>query len=1622
MRTQESVVQQFVQAPLNRVLALLLLLMVSFFLLSSNQAQAAISYQGSSSNPSDGGSLGSSTVAVTPAGGTQAGDLIILVANSRDTSNTITISNTGGQTWTAETANSITNATRRIFWARYNGTWSASPSVSFSASNATTVSMHVFRPSSSSNIWAIDVAQNLNTFTNASTSVSITGITTLTNGALVFANWASTDNNSWGIQTGGWSNAGSSQYKNTNAADSSQSSAYKIMPTAGPSGNVINQMSSAGTDAGVTAILAFKEMAPPTISIASNSVAEGNSGTSNLTFTVTLSTASSSNITATYATSNVTATGGASCTGTVDYITTSGTVTILAGATTGTITVPVCGDTTNESNETFTLTLSSPTNATLGTSSATGTITNDDVASAAVCYSGSISGVINTYYAGAASVSAGATSLTVGASSGASTAIAVGDLILIMQMQDVTIDTNNTSAYGTTSLVNAGKYEYGKVSAISGSTITLATGLVNSYTNQAGTDLVAQKTFQVIRVPVYSTATLSTGITASAWNGSSGGVVAFDVTGALVLNSQTIDVSGKGFRGGGGLTAGSGSGANTDYRTPAKTNLANGAKGEGIAGTPYRTFDGSTTTVGSVEGYPNGSNARGAPASAGGGGTDGNPAGNDQNSGGGGGANAGAGGQGGIGWCSSFSAALAPNYGCSNSGGLGGKVATLSATQLTLGGGAGAGSTNNSTGSPGLGAASSGARGGGIIMIRAGSMSGIATLNANGSAGNSTVVNDGSGGGGAAGAVIVSATSGLSGLTVTAQGGKGGDNLVPPNNTSSPHGPGGGGGGGYVISSGALASCTVTGGTYGVTYQSGIGTAFGAYGATAGSAGSCVNSLSASSIPGLTLGNGPCVSGISHYAITYPNGNQKSTCETMTVRVTAHDAAHAEVIPSSSTAITLSANISGVAAVVSWTKKTGSGTFNTGTNTYTFSGSETYVEFNLTRTTTTASPHIDIDVTDGSKVDLDGDVVEDAKAQFSAASVNFYANTSGTLATLPTSTAGLDSSTYYIKVIGSSGSCSSVISGTKTVTMGYQCIDPNSCYIASAPTCGGSSGYLCFTPYNGATAQTAQPLAANSQGITSSTSSFSVIFDASGYAPFKFNYKDVGKINLFITSAGGTTVNGSTNTFLVKPLNFSVIPCKTSVSGDCTSAPADPGILGSGSTFVKAGELFKVSIKATEQGGRATPSYGRGSANSTEHVDLTMLRQAPTGTGTRDGNLDGTATSTGLALYRSGFTNGIATLSDVNWDEVGVIKLVATNTGFLNDATITTTGTSSNVGRFYPDHFGVTGSLITRSNLQSVEAQATPFTYMGEPMLMDVDVNAYASTDTPTWNYLGAYAKINASSMVGWTSVGCTGINECFGLGAIDGSTALSTRLGIDPSSALPSSTWSLGSGTFSFHIILSRSASGPDGPFDSLKIGAAPRDSDNVTLLASSLTDPTHALDLDVGSGGGIDRRLITTTKLRYGRIRLPNAYGSELLDARLEVRAEYWNGSLWILNTLDKISTFSSSNVFTSNKVGSIVSLPSVKSITQFSAGSGGVGYIIFNKTSLPGSFDVALNLSASGSDTSCNASHGGTASNMAWLKAYWSAPANCNSAIAWSQDPNARVKVGSPKAPYIYLRERY
>ncbi len=111
----------------------------------------------------------------------------------------------------------------------------------------------------------------------------------------------------------------------------------------------------------------------PTLSINDVSVAEGNTGTATLGFTVTLSAASGQTVTVGYATANGTATIADG-----DYLAASGTLTFAPGVTTQPVSVTVNGDVKAEPNETLLVNLSVPTNATILDSQGTGTITNDD--------------------------------------------------------------------------------------------------------------------------------------------------------------------------------------------------------------------------------------------------------------------------------------------------------------------------------------------------------------------------------------------------------------------------------------------------------------------------------------------------------------------------------------------------------------------------------------------------------------------------------------------------------------------------------------------------------------------------------------------------------------------------------------------------------------------------------------------------------------------------------------------------------------------------------------------------------------------------------------------------------------------------------------------------------------------------------------------------------------------------------------------------------------------------------------------------------------------------------------------------------------------------------------------
>lgn len=384
------------------------------------------------------------------------------------------------------------------------------------------------------------------------------------------------------------------------------------------------------------------------------------------------------------------------------------------------------------------------------------------------------------------------------------TAFNAGDTVLMIQMKGAIIDSNNTAAFGTiTDYKNAGNYDFNFVKSKSGNIIELKNFLTRQYDIPAGR-------VQLIRVPYYPNATVSSTLTCLPWDGTKGGVLVLNVQDSVVLNAN-IDVSGKGFRGGSDPFSNPASFNcyENQFYYPVNPDLASG-KGEGIA------------EVSASKSF-----GKGALANGGGGG-------NSHNSGGGGGGNGATGGFGGY----NFEGAPCDGTVPFDNRGIGGKLLTYSnaANKIFLGGGGGAGHSNNPEAFQ-----STGGNGSGIVIINAGKFlsngNKIIAKGNNGAAcsGTGSGCHEGMGGGGAGGTVVLRISNYLDPSLIEIMGGNG------ANMTASGFlkvGPGGGGGGGKVWlmnpSLPAPVSVTVTGGANGVC----TGYANDPWGATQGQLGS----------------------------------------------------------------------------------------------------------------------------------------------------------------------------------------------------------------------------------------------------------------------------------------------------------------------------------------------------------------------------------------------------------------------------------------------------------------------------------------------------------------------------------------------------------------------------------------------------------------------------------------------------------------------------------------------------------------------------------------------------------------------------------------------------------------
>jgi MYXO-CTERM domain-containing protein len=344
------------------------------------------------------------------------------------------------------------------------------------------------------------------------------------------------------------------------------------------------------------------------------------------------------------------------------------------------------------------------------------------------------------------------------------TGFAAGELVLVLQSAaSVLVPEASTSGPLELTSVEAGRWEFARLESVAPGQLSLTAPLASPFSAPGA---------QVVRVPEYTRVQILSGgsLVAPPWNGSSGGVLVFLAT-DLVLNDGLISADGAGFRGG---TFAFNRGQITGCTELNQAQAKGGArKGEGL----FSAAPGAPT-----HGY-------GALGNGAGGG-------NCDEGGGGGGGHGGAGGQGGF---------TRIEDGSRDVGGRGGVAlhySPLSRMMFGGGGGAGSGDSGGAEGATGT----SGAAGGGIIYIRARGLQGNqGIIRANGNSAGASIA-DAAGGGGAGGSVTVRVQSGLTCMSLEAQGGNGGNNT----DAAAPHAPGGGGGGGVVWVQGDRLSCPIS--------------------------------------------------------------------------------------------------------------------------------------------------------------------------------------------------------------------------------------------------------------------------------------------------------------------------------------------------------------------------------------------------------------------------------------------------------------------------------------------------------------------------------------------------------------------------------------------------------------------------------------------------------------------------------------------------------------------------------------------------------------------------------------------------------------------------------------------
>ena len=492
-----------------------------------------------------------------------------------------------------------------------------------------------------------------------------------------------------------------------------------------------------------------------------------------------------------------------------------------------------------------------------------------------------------------------------------------------------------------------------------------------------------------------------------------------------------------------------------------------------------------------------------------------------------------------------------------------------------------------------------------------------------------------------------------------------------------------------------------------------------------------------------------------------------------------------------------------------------------------------------------------------------------------------------------------------------------------------------------------------------------------------------------GQAAVTGKYKDVGRIQIAVKDDSlahpdlPNGIRGATADFVVRPFQFLLTDIQNGAG-----APNPGAADANGALFTAAGEPFSVTVTAIDAEGSVTPNYGQELIPETVTLTSTLVAPAV-------GDNPALGNPTGFGA----FVGGSATGANFTWPEVGIMQLTpSVGDGDYLGAGDVTGSASGNIGRFVPHHFTTVLNVPTFAT----QCAAGSFSYIGEVFDYSnapvITLTARAAAGEITENYNGNFFKVDNASLPDpvYTSVPATLDTSGLPTGASDPAVA-------DLGAGTGSLTFSSGTG-------LSYVRGAEEPPFDAdIELRIDVIDGDGVTALGNPI---------QFGNPGGI--LFDSGATMRYGRARLLNAYGSELVNLALPLRTEYYaDAGTGFVPNIDDVCTDAvtlSFGAFTDN-----LAAGETCAFDSGAPGSSGEGCaapgplaLRFREPPLGGDFNLHLRAPGDGNDGSTTA----TADVPAWLEFDWDAASPGN------EDPWGTAVFGIYEGQdrRIYTREVY